>query len=219
MPKKVSEEQKQEMVKRFLKGISIDLLTEEFKCTRLTIIRHLKQNIGISKYKEIIENRVLNNSESNNSNNNSSINNSSAVNDSFKLDQFEEETEMILSDSSFIEIVPLDYEINNINQKDLSSVHISEIIFPNIVYMIVNKNIELETKFLKDYPDWQFLAQNELKRKTIEIFYELKTAKRFCNKEQKVIKVPNPDVFRIVAPILINRGISRIVSNEKLIAL
>ena len=36
--------------------------------------------------------------------------------------------------------------------------------------MIVDKKIELETKYLKDYPEWQFLLKDELNRKTIEIF-------------------------------------------------
>ena len=84
--------------------------------------------------------------------------------------------------------------------------------------MIVDKNIELEIKLLKDYPEWSFSVE-ELNRKTIEIFLDLKSAKRFCNKEQKVIKVPNTNVFKIVAPLLISRGISRIVSSEQLIAL
>ena len=47
---------------------------------------------------------------------------------------------------------------------------IDEVEFPKIVYMVVDKKIELEIKYLKDYPDWQFLSQDELKRKTIEIF-------------------------------------------------
>ena len=85
--------------------------------------------------------------------------------------------------------------------------------------MIVDKNIELETKYLKDYPDWQFLSKDELSRKTIEIHLELKNARRLCNKEQKVLKIPNSDVFRIAAPILLSRGISRIVTTNQLIAL
>ena len=88
-----------------------------------------------------------------------------------------------------------------------------------MVYMVVDKNIELEIKLLKDYPQWDFLPNIDLNRKTIEIFNDIKVAKRFCKKEQKVIKVPNTDVFRIVAPILISRGISRIVSSEQLISL
>ena len=102
---------------------------------------------------------------------------------------------------------------------DLSSVPIADIEFPKIVYMVVDKKIELEIKYLKEYPDWQFLSQEELNRKTIEIFFDLKNAKRYCNKEQKVIKVPNTEVFKIVAPLLVSRGISRIVSADKLIAL
>ena len=76
-----------------------------------------------------------------------------------------------------------------------------------------------KVKLLKDFPEWEFLPNEDLKRKTIEIFSDLKLAKRACSKEQKVIKVPNTDVFRIVSPILISRGISRIISAEKLIAL
>ena len=113
----------------------------------------------------------------------------------------------------------MNYEIDNIPQKDLSSVSISSVEFPNIVYMIVDKKIELEIKLLKDFPKWDFLPNNDLKRKTIEIFFDLNLAKRSCNKEQKVLKVPNTDVFRIAAPILLEKGISRIVCAENLIAL
>ena len=104
-------------------------------------------------------------------------------------------------------------------RKEFSSVPIQEIKFPNVVYMIVDKNIELEIKLLKDYPQWEFLPTEDLNRKTIEIYYDPKNAKRNCSKDQKVIKVPNTDVFKIVSPILISRGISRIVSEDKLIAL
>ena len=85
--------------------------------------------------------------------------------------------------------------------------------------MIVEKQIELKTKLLKEYVEWNFLSEKDLNRNTIEIFYDLKTAKRSTKKEQKIIKVPNSDVFKIAAPILLSRGISRIVSSEVLIAL
>ena len=120
---------------------------------------------------------------------------------------------------SFFEIAPIDYEMDNSSRKELSSVPLSEVDFPKVVYMIVSKNIELEIKFLKDFPNWQFLPEEDLKRKAIEIYFDSKSAKQACSKEQKVIKVPNTEVFRIVSPILISRGISRIVSAEKLIAL
>ena len=77
----------------------------------------------------------------------------------------------------------------------------------------------MKIKLLKDFPNCEFLPEDDLKRKTIEIHFDLKTAKRICNKDQRVIKVTNTDVFRIVAPILMSRGISRIVTAENLISI
>ena len=76
----------------------------------------------------------------------------------------------------------MDHDFEAVSQKDISSIPLSEIKLPKMVFLIVKKEIELETKYLKDYPEWQFLPQNELKRKTIEIHFDLKTAKRICNK-------------------------------------
>ena len=79
--------------------------------------------------------------------------------------------------------------------------------------MVVDKRIELETKLLKDFPEWQFLSQDDLNRKTFEIYYDLHIAKRDCGKDQKIIKVPNPEVFKIAAPILVAK---RHYKNRKL---
>ena len=54
-----------------------------------------------------------------------------------------------LSNELFIEIAPLNFEIDNAPQKDLSSIPISEVDLPKVVYMIVNNKIELETKTFK----------------------------------------------------------------------
>ena len=85
--------------------------------------------------------------------------------------------------------------------------------------MLIDNKIELSTKQLKDFPEWQFLPLDDLERKTIAIYFDLKIAKRSCNRDHKVIKVPNTNVFKLVAPILISRGISRIVTEDKLISL
>ena len=77
----------------------------------------------------------------------------------------------------------------------MASVSILNIELPKIVYMIVDNKIELEIKPLRDYPEWQFLSNNELNKNTIEIYFDLKIAKRFCGKQQKVIKVPNSNIF------------------------
>ena len=227
MAKRLTEKQKKTLTNLFKDGEAIDYLSKEFKCTSLTIIRNLKKELGEKTYKELAQ-KIKNSLKKNNINENANIDNSDT---DLKLENsnnnFKEKRNLIKVDnesnlpcvSEFIEIAPLNFEIENNARKELSSVPIGEIEFPKIVYMIVSKNIELEIKFLRDYPEWEFLPNEDLKRKTIEIFFDLKIAKRFCNKEQKVIKVPNTDVFKIVSPILISRGISRIISAEKLIAI
>ena len=75
------------------------------------------------------------------------------------------------------EVVPLTEGVELNSQKDLSSIPIMDFEFPTTVFMIVDKLIELETKFLKDYPDWEFLPKDDLNRKTIQVYFDLKCKK------------------------------------------
>ncbi len=222
MAKRLSEKEKAEIVLSFTSGKTIDEISIKFRCSKLTISRNLKKNLGEEKFKEFSKNNPKNKVLKNKTKKPLSTKLQSNIEDK-KFDQdkisSDENKEEFNTLTEFVELTPLNYEIENIPQKDLSSIPISEVELPEIVYMVVDKKIELETKYLKDYPDWQFLSQDELNRKTIEIFMDMKNAKRFCNKDQKVIKVPNSGVFKIVAPLLVSKGISRIVTTNKLIAL
>ena len=218
MAKRLSENQKEELIQKFSSGITIEQLSKEFNCTKLTISRNLKKNLGEEEYKGLInKNKSLKSMQE------AGI---SEIDNPLNVDVHNTNVQYKITNTnevspfpSFVEIAPLDQEIDNAEQKDLSSVPISDIKFPKVAYMVVYNNIELDIKLLKDYPEWQFLPENDLERKTIEVHYDLKIAKRFCKKEQKVLKIPNTDVFRIVAPNLISKGISRIVTSDKLISL
>jgi len=225
LARRISEKQKQEIIEDFLNKKSLEEISEKFKFTKLTITRNLKKNLGEKKYNELIKSskldrnlpkveNILNQGED------LSIdeNNSDQYLYSSK-ELYESEKQESFSENSFLEIVPLDYEIDKQPQRDLSSISIFDAELPKTVYLIVDKNIELKPKLLKEYPDWSFLSEQDLNRKTIEIYFELKIAKRYCSKEQKVIKVPDSNVFKITAQKLISQGITRIVSSEMLIAL
>ena len=226
MAKRLNENQKKEIIESFKFGESLETLSKRFNCTTATITRNLKKDLGEKDFKILANKNKTSIRNEENAKISLDITNPELKLLSSKKD-FEKNVILNKSDqeskassfTEFVEIAPLDFEIDNNARKELSSIPIDQIKFPKIVYMVVDKNIELEIKLLKDYPDWDFLPNKDLNRKTIEIFFDLKTAKRASSKEQKVIKVPNPDVFRIVSPILISRGISRIVSEEKLIAL
>ena len=227
MAKRLTEKQKKIIISSFKDGESVEDLSKEYKCTISTIIRNLKKDLGEKTYKELAK-KIKTSIQKNNINDNGIIENSNTeLRIESSKNHFKEDRSLNKNDaesnlpsvSEFIEIAPLNYEIDNVYRKELSSVPIEEIEFPKVVYMVVSKNIELEIKLLKEYPEWEFLPNEDLKRKTIEIYFDIKIAKRVCNKEQKVIKVPNTDVFRIASSFLIARGISRIVSAEKLIAI
>ncbi len=215
MAKRISENEKREIIDDFIKNKTLQEISEKFNFTKVTITRHLKQILGEEKFSKITK---LNKKEKKHENQQYQEDNEASDNNLEVL------TEDAISRESFpenslLEIAPLILEIDNKPQKDLSSVSIKEANLPKVVYMIVDFQVELETKLLKEYIEWNFLSEKELNRNTIEIFYDLKTARRSTKKDQKVIKIPNSDIFEIAAPILLSRGISRIVSSEVLIAL
>ena len=224
MPKRLNDIQKEEITKRFLNGETLDFIAKTFGYTKLTIYRHIKKSIGtesfnnLSKSIKATENKKRTEEEIKINNYSEEIkqDNKNFLEDS--IDQKFNENNSI-ENSSFMELVPLDLDIENTKRKDLTSIPITEIDFPEILYMIVDKKIELEIKLLRDYPEWQFLPEEDLKIKTIEIYLDLKIAKRDCKKDQKVIKVPNPNVFKIASKIMISRGIARIICDKQLISL
>ena len=216
MAKRLTVKEKEKLATLFSNGKSIEDLVLDFKSTKLTITRNLKKSLGEEKYRELIQENKLSAQKHNKIDHNNNL--EKKIDGNFAPDKELLDEEEYTAEQ-FLELTPLNYEIENLPQQDLASVSINDVEIPKVVYMIVDKNIELEIKFLKEYPDWNFLSQDELNRMTIEIFLDMKTAKRFCKKDQKVIKVPNTDVFKKVAPILLSRGISRIVSADKLIAL
>ena len=62
MSKRLSEIEKEEILKSFFDGKTIEQLSEKFKCTKLTISRNIKKKINEKEYKEIL---IKNENESN----------------------------------------------------------------------------------------------------------------------------------------------------------
>ena len=223
MAKRLTEIEKNEIKTLFINGDGLDSLMNKFEVSKLTITRNLKKLLGENEYKNFLnkniksikkkDSKVKINIQKDISPKNSNSN-TKKVRSSFDGDIADSYIEQPL-----IEITPLIQEISSDMQKDLSSIPISSMCFPKILYMTVDKNFELEIKPLKDFLDWNFLPQDDLKRKTIEVFLDVKEAKIKCNKDQKVIKIPNTNVFQIVNHILLSKGISRIVCGNNLVAL
>ena len=208
MPKKVSEIQKKEILNSFVSGINLKLLSEKYKLSQTTIVRQLKNKLGVNKFNELKKNNNSKKEKNANLVNNFAV--ESNLYQKEELDHFEEQ---------FIEVIPITEGIELNNQKDLASEPLREIKLPEVVYMLVDKNIELIPKMLKDYPEWSFLPLQDLNRMTLEIFDDHNYAKKLCSKNQKLIKVPNPNVFLIASSSLKSKGITRIIFNNLLLSL
>ncbi len=216
MSKKVTDSQKKEIIEAFMDGTSIKDLSLTYKFTVNTITRQLKQQIGEKQFIRIrkinsakiskANNKLIDKSDSLLEHNKSEILNKK---DNLEDNQIEQ----------FYEIEPLRVVVATEIQKDITSIPLEDIIFPNIVYMIIEKEIELKPKLLRDYPEWSFLPKEDLERYTIEIFKDQKEARRNCSKNQKLLKVPNPNVFLIASKKMQSKGITRIVFGEKLISI
>ena len=209
LPKKVSEHQKKEISNSFVTGFTLKELSEKYKFTQATIVKQLKNKFGVNKFNEI-------------KNKNSKLGKEKKailIDDLGAKNNYEKSIENDHFEQEFIEIIPISDGIELHNQKDLASEPLTEANLPNVVYMLVDKNIELLPKMLKEYPEWGFLPQQDLNRMSLEIFDDHNCAKKLCTKNQKLIKVPNPNVFLIASSSLKSKGISRIIFNNILLAL
>ena len=209
MPKKVSENQKKEILNAFLSGINLKLLSEKYNLSQATIVRQLKNNLGLNKFKELRDKNNKSEKEKN----------TILIDDLVAENNLEKSGENDYFKEEFIEVIPITDGIELNNQKDLASEPLREANLPNIVYMLVDKNIELLPKMLKEYPEWGFLSKQDLNRMSLEIFDDHNYAKKLCTKNQKLIKVPNPNVFLMAASSLKLKGITRIIFNNLLLAL
>ena len=212
MPKRVSIQLKQDFVSSFLKGKSIEEISNLYKFSTQTIIKNLKSSLGEVEFKKTkLNNQKINNL--NKTDSNRKIFNPS-INDLNLKSNYEE-----LDNNSFIEILPILTDVNFKDQKEITSKPILNYKFPSTVYMLINKTIELEIKTLKDYPEWSFLPEKDLNRMCLEIFDDHIYAKKLCSKNQKLIKIPNPEVFSKASNLLKSKGITRIIFNKLLLAL
>ena len=224
MPKKVTDLQKKEILESFINGSSIKEISIIYNFSISTITKQLKNILGEEEFIKIkasyshnenhidngekeIEKKNLEPKEVFNDANNNSLEKNTG-NDSGEYQH-----------TNFYEIEPLTVGVELDNQKDLTSQPLRDFQLPKLVYIIIERELEIKPKLLFDYPEWRFLSKDDLNRYVIEIFSDQKEAKKSCSKNQKLIKVPNPNVFLLASANLKLKGISRIIFGNNLLAL
>ena len=216
--KTVSDAQKKQILDRFNNGSKIKDIAKDFQFAIPTITRQLKNILGEEEFKKTKNKTKLLLKNSENRNNEVKIKELDIRVENLAKKDYQEEIKDF-STNSFFEIAPLDFEVDLEKQRDISSKPINSVDLPKVVFIIVDSNIELQPKLLKDYAFWSFLPEKDLYRNTLEIFSDQRSAKEFCKKNQKILKVPNPNVFLIASEMLKRKGISRIIFDQSLLSL
>ena len=226
MPKKTTEKQKKEIGEAFKKGSSIEDIAIKYGLKNLTIIKYLKNLLGETEFKNLNIYKIRKNSKENNEKNisYSSTNNLSTqkefISNKKKSVQEKNIKESIFSSNEdFFEIRPLNELVDFEQRKDFTSKPLKDFKIPENIYMVIDKNIELEELFIRDFPEYSFLSEVDQSRKIIKLFSDKKSANSFCRKNQKIIKVPNGKVFSMVSSYLLNKGISRILYDDYLLSI
>jgi len=206
LPRKVSEVEKKAILDSFISGTDIKEIAEIYKYSPATISRQLKKILKKDQFEDI----KIKNTEFNKKQPKESLEGNSKVNANIEKESSSEE---------IFEILPIINGLDLDNQKELSSEPLSDAKLPEVVYLVVDKKIELIPKLLKDYPKWSYMPAEDLKRTTLEIFADQKHAKRHCSKNEKIIKIPNSKVFIMASKSLLLKGISRIIFDDLLLSL
>ena len=210
MPRKVSEIEKKAILESFISGKDIKEIAKFYKYSPTTISRQLKKFLKNDDFENIkIKNNKINKNSFIESQEIISKDNKNLVNN----------IEKEIYGEQVFEVIPIIDGLDLDNQRELASEPINDAQLPEVVYLIVDKKIELVPKLLKEYPEWSYMPEEDLKRITLEIFADPKHAKKFCSKNEKTIKIPNSKVFIMASKSLRSKGISRIIFEDLLLSL
>ncbi len=229
--KRLTKDQKAEILKAFKAGDDTNFLAEKYRCTSSTINRTVKTLLSESEYIQLKQKRSKNsNKKEKNKDQGITLvldkdldNSDHDIKDSFNEQLFtdnQSNKNSEIDENNFELIAPLISDFDFIQDKkrsDFEILHYESL--PESVYMIVDKKVELDLQLISDLPEWSFLPENELERNAILLFSNQRSAKRSCSRNQKVIKIPNTSVFKLSKPYLISKGITRLILEDTIIAL
>ena len=88
---------------------------------------------------------------------------------------------------------------------------LEEASFPKPCYLVVDRAAELITRPLRDFGDLGQIPKDEVQQKTLPVFDNHRVARRFSNRAQRVIKVPDGRMLQKVCPYLKAKGITRLL--------
>ncbi|MFB2839656.1 transposase [Floridanema evergladense] len=96
---------------------------------------------------------------------------------------------------------------------------LSEASFPRPCYLVVDRSAELITRPLRDFGDLGQIPKDEIQQRTLPVFDNHRIARRFSNRNQRVIKVPDGRMLQKTSPYLKAKGITRLLIDGQVYSL
>lgn len=96
---------------------------------------------------------------------------------------------------------------------------LSEASLPKTCYLVVDRAAELIARPLKDFSDLGKIPAAEVQQKTLPIFDNHRVARRFSNRTQRVIKIPDGRMLQKTCSHLQAKGITRLLIDGQVYSL
>jgi transposase-like protein len=96
---------------------------------------------------------------------------------------------------------------------------LSEASLPRTCYLVVDRAAELIARPLKEFSDLGRIPAEEVQEKTLPVFDNHKVARRFSNRSQRVIKVPDGRMLHKACSHLQAKGITRLLIDGQVYSL
>ena len=246
-PSRLTDSQKQELLERYRQGESSAALADAFACSANTVSRTVRSLLSGEEYSALKASRSRGASTSVpqpqpqpqpeaavevSVEDQASLEGDDDASSGLALDDADDfgadEPEALADEESgegfpggeeFHEVAVLPVDLPQVNTQQVHCLPFAAGVLPDSVYMLVDKTVELDPRPLSDFPELGVADPEEQSLQALCLFTSPRTAKRQCGRSQRVIKVPDTQVFAITTRHLVARGITRLLVEGALYAL
>jgi transposase-like protein len=117
------------------------------------------------------------------------------------------------------EEVEVDYKPSVATKVNVQVLPLSAASFPKTCYLVIDRAAELITRPLKDFADLGKIPSEEFQQRTLPVFDNHRVARRFSNRSQRVIKVPDGRMLQKTRFYLNAKGITRLLIDGQIYSL
>ena len=237
---RLNDSHKQEIVERYRAGDTSAQIAAAYGCSTNTVSRTVRSLLSPAEYAELKAQRSAKSSGLESSvpeietaevspleNPQTSLENSRTEAASSKeeggnfggADLNDNETFNTDDENVFHEIAVLPVDLPQVTTQHVICRPFASELLPDSVYMLVDKTVELDPRPLSEFPELGLSDPSEQQRQALCLYASPRAAKRQCGRSQRVIKVPDTQVFEQTTSYLLARGITHLVVEGSLFAL